>query len=982
MQNKIQFKIDELNRSLEWIAKYKPEDYEQKFLQLVEERRKLQKLQTAEEYNPAIAAYGVSQVGKSYLMNCMLQKNGEPFLIKTKEKSYKFIEEMNPKTSRTEATGVVTRFSSFSKMPITYNEQYPIIVKCLSITDIVLILSDGYYNDVHDYTPYSETDIETLGKQIYTKYSQKARLSTPIITSDSVLEMKAYFQKHINNAHTFLHTSFFNQLCIVAERIPAEDLMDVFSILWCKCECFSKLFDKMLNTLKKLQYKKFVYLPVQALLHDGINENTVMSVQCLNDLFLEKSKYYTDVYLSNSYEKVSMLTKSEICAVCAEIIVKIDDEYLTNTSQYNFCGIKDTSVQQELLSNRIKVERINNITKEVEIASEISIDLLKTNDLMDFPGARARKKELLDTLQEDTILINVLLRGKVAYLFNLYNESRMINTLLYCHHADQHDVNDLPLLLNDWIMNYVGDTMEKRQKTLECTGGISPFFYIGTKFNMDMENKPEQIENEINAINGRWQQRFEKVLYHQCFNADGSLDAQKIKVFLNWTKKGEYFNNAYILRDFKFSGEKVSKLYKDENTDRREMLISEEHYHNLRNTFCTNEHVRRFFSYPELSWDVCASINNDGAQYIIAQLNKIAPKMLDTRKEQFKSIISNSTQKITNLLEGYHISEDVDELLEGNIRKANAIFREMDFTCNSDNYYFGHLLQALQLKEATCYKIIHDLIQSPELIGKPNDFKDYEIIINSCKKAGYPIEGVVTDEEKLQCVVNTYGFSSHEEAEEFLTKKHIDIQKLFSESYKRKLNSYVIGDAVFEAWCAYIKSVEFLNEFSNEDGFDNAIMTMLVDNLILSAIALHLPDRMANAIAEYVNVVNIQTATKELLADILASIINGFVLDFGYQYLSDDTKCKTERLCKTRNIRAFNYICQELPAVCEEEALTKMFNEMSTSPKALLPSFEDNYNKWIEYMFISFLTNLDVPEYDHQANQLLSEIIENIKQAI
>ena len=129
MQNKIQFKIDELNRSLEWIAKYKPEDYEQKFLQLVEERRKLQKLQTAEEYNPAIAAYGVSQVGKSYLMNCMLQKNGEPFLIKTKEKSYKFIEEMNPKTSRTEATGVVTRFSSFSKMPITYNEQYPIIVK-------------------------------------------------------------------------------------------------------------------------------------------------------------------------------------------------------------------------------------------------------------------------------------------------------------------------------------------------------------------------------------------------------------------------------------------------------------------------------------------------------------------------------------------------------------------------------------------------------------------------------------------------------------------------------------------------------------------------------------------------------------------------------------------------------------------------------------------------------------------------------------
>ena len=66
--------IDNIDKSLRWIKKNKPSDYEQRFFQLVEERRKLKKMQTANEDNPAIAAFGVSQVGKSYLMNCMLQK--------------------------------------------------------------------------------------------------------------------------------------------------------------------------------------------------------------------------------------------------------------------------------------------------------------------------------------------------------------------------------------------------------------------------------------------------------------------------------------------------------------------------------------------------------------------------------------------------------------------------------------------------------------------------------------------------------------------------------------------------------------------------------------------------------------------------------------------------------------------------------------------------------------------------------------------
>ena len=303
----------------------------------------------------------------------------------------------------------------------------------------------------------------------------------------------------------------------------------------------------------------------------------------------------------------------------------------------------------------------------------------------------------------------------------------------------------------------------------------------------------------------------------------------------------------------------------------------------------------------------------------------------------------------------------------------------MDFTCNADNYYFGHLIQGLQLSETECYKAIHSLLQSPEINDKVNEFKDYEIIRSSCKRAGYQIEAAKSEEEKWQCLINTYGFISENEAMEFLSRRHIDLRKLFDGSYKRKLNSCIIGDAIFDLWCSRIKSVDFLNEFSNDQGFDSNIMTTLVDNLINTANMIQLRDHLAESIAEYVNVVNIHTTNESLLADILPSIINDFVMDFGFKHLSAEEIDKAKRICKSRNIAAFDYICRDSVAVFEQEDITRLFNEMSKNPQAILPSFDDNYNKWIEYMFISFIAHLDVPEFDHHANIALSRIIGEIK---
>lgn len=957
-------KIEKINEALAWIRDNRPEDYDQKFQQLVECRRTLKKIASAAENNPGIAAFGKSQVGKSYLISCLLQDNGKPFMVKTSTKAYDFVFDINPPSDEgggRESTGVVSRFSSFKRHPDLYNRDLPVLIRTFSVADVVTILADSYFNDFSDYSSIGESELKQLSKDLTDKYSAKAPIAGSPLCADDMLYIKDYFKKHINNAQAINKSVFFDRLALVIDRVPINEYASIFSTLWNNNECLTMLFNKLIETLRTFSFAKYIYLPIESVLHEGVRENTIMSVQCLRQLFIDDTQHTTDAYICEDgqfIKRASDMPKSALCAICSEVVFKIEDEFLKSTGHYDLEGIAE-DVKARLNLNGV------------------DMDMLTDNDLLDFPGARSREQEILTKLSKGNVL-DFFLRGKVAYLFNKYNENMGINILLYCHHNKDNDVTNLFHLLEEWVNNYVGHDPEERRRKLEQTK-ISPLFYIGTMFNLDMTLGVGAQDTE-SAISQRWKGRFDTVMNGQCFHRH-SVDWIK-----NWTAQGEDFKNSYVLRDYKFSGRK-SGLYAgfEETNPKREtsMIMSKEYYDRMRRTFINDPYVKQYFNDPALSWDVAASINNDGALYIIERLAEVASRMESAREKDFERILGKVSNKAYEIIKDYHISTDIDEILNTNIRKARSIFREMDFTCNSDNYYFGHLIQALQFTETESYKAIHKIMQSPEINEKVNDFKDYEIIRNSCKNSGHPITDNLKPAEKWQCVMITYGMSTREEAEDYLKRKGVEPEKLFSGTYKRKLNSCIIGDTVFQNWCDSIRSVDFLNEFTNDSGFDGTVMNYLIDDIISTAEELHINDMMADSIAGYVNVVNIHTANEYLLADILASCINDFVLDFGFKYMSDTDKENVKEKCRKFSLPAFNYIEKVLPPTFEEAELTELFNEMSTNPKALLPSFDDNYNKWMEYMFISFVAHLDIPKnYDHDANVAIASIIESIKGGI
>lgn len=949
-------KIQQIDRSLAWFKQYRPDHYNQRFLQLVECRKVLKRIADAEENNPGIAAFGKSQVGKSYLISCLLQNHGEDFMVRAGDKSYNFVFAINPPSAEgggVESTGVVSRFSSFKRNPGAYNPDLPVLVKTFSVSDIVTILADSYFNNFNNYTSLSESEIQALCNKLQEKFSSREEQSAPVISPDEILRMKDYFAKHINHAQTFNNSPFFNQLALLMSRIPVSEYAELFSHLWNKDSNMTRLFEVLLGTLSRFDYARYIYLPIEAVLHAGVKEDTIMSVQCLTTLLDDNAKYTTDAYVKrgDNYEKKAVqVPKSAICAICSEVVFKIDEEFLSSTGRYDLSGIGEDVLP-----------RINQ--------GPIEMSMLRDNDLLDFPGARSTEQENAEKISQKTVLLNCFLRGKVAYLFNKYNEDMGINVLLYCHHNKDNDVTGLYKLLEDWVNNYVGETPEERRHRMEFTK-ISPLFFIGTMFNLDMQ-LGIGAESTEQAIDQRWITRFNTVMNKQCFHRD------TVEWVRNWTHPGEDFQNSYMLRDYKFSGPK-SGLYSGFAESKKEtgMIMTEDYYQRMRKTFIENSFVRQYFADPALSWDVAASINNDGALYIMEQLSEVASRMDKAREAQFSEINEKVMARVYQIMQEYLVSEDTDVILQQNIRKANGIFREMEFSCQNHPEYFGHLIQALQLTESACFKALHKLI--PSLSAKvhgADTIRDYELIHKRCDD----FRGCADDASKMRRLMAAYHFETQEDAIAFLKSKKIDKDKLFrGEGIKRK-NSAVIAHELMELWRSNITGVRFMDMFSGSGSMDAIALTDLVTCILDTADILKLQETIEAQIADYVDVLNISGINESLIADIISTTISDFIIDFGARYLNKkqiDNACK---VAKSDDLPCMEWVGKERKEHFEDEELTGLFNDILSAAGQFTPAYVANYNSWLAFMYVAFLAHIQVPDFNRAANDKLKELLTVLK---
>lgn len=920
---------DLINQALEWADKYGKESFPRE--ELKNYRRQLKRITEALSENCSAAAYGESQVGKSYLMSSLLSSPNSPFEICNNGKKYSFIDEINPSggnNTKKESTGVVTRFTI---RPGSAKTSEYVKITNLSVVDIILMLADSYYNDVK-----IEPDKVLMHDEInarLSKMSDKWRkdvVRQNIITEDDIKDICDYLTEIIGNPAVNICKSNFCKIVSQAiSYILPEEWSNVFGLLWNNNEEINLLFNKLIAEYGKIGYMTEVYVPFDAVLR---SKGTILKIDWLDGIFGQSDinpseEQYTDVYDSEGNLVKENFSKAYLSALAAELTF--------------------------VLSPAIAEER----------------PFLKKIDLLDFPGARSRRHYgEYDELKK--VLPTILRRGKVAYLFNKYSRSLKISAVLFCHHNDQGTEATIGNSIDSWIRTNIGNTQDKRAAMLSKTNGIAPLFFVCTKFNIDLERTKVDMSNS--DLDGHWAR----------FNTIIPEIIKPAKWLDEWVTKGgifssQHFRNVYLLRDFYWSAKNGVFDGYDEKERSVEKCVHvykdyPEYFDDLKKSFLRNSFVKKHFADPEQAWNDVATVNNDGSKAIIRNLNSIAEVLDDARRDRYAQELTSIRNDVANKLNAYYEPDDPEKNNERVRKIIGDIKIGTDFKFGSNPELFGRIIDNMMVSPADLRTIAYDIIirhvEVPQSVSS---------IITIRASAGIDLND--KRENNIRKLTETYN-KDEQELKAFFSSNGISLEDVISDD-NELLSTVpsVITRHIINFWTAHMnaQAKKMGETLPHADEITFMILTLL-DKL---GVRKSISDR----ISHYYDVLD-RSIVSNAIADYAALTLNNFVSTAGRGYMSD-----ADISYVTKKSAACNLEIDLSPAssgsdvrrqpllevlAALDQSGTEINNRAIDFTTLQKLPFWSSYRRWQNYITIGLLYTSEISQTDPVANKAIKNIIE------
>lgn len=924
--------ISIIEESIEWADRYGKDSFPRNNLK--KSRRRLKYIIEALKGNCSAAAYGESQVGKSYLMSSLLSSADATFKIKCGDRSYSFIDAINPSggnNTKSESTGVVTRFTIRKD-----DEQMKdfVRVKNLSVVDIILILADSYYQDV-------KINIKDalLHDQINERLKQKSEIwadktqKQSVITEDDIKDIMDYLYEVIGQKAANLYNSDFGKVISESiQYIPYNQWVSVFGLIWNENPDLNDFFNTIVNEFRKIDFRTEIYIPFDAVLRE---KGTLLKIEWLDyvcgmNVDTGKDELYTDIYSSDGRIIAKDFKKAYLSALIEEL----------------------TFVLPEEIANDRK--------------------FLKKLDLLDFPGARSREEFCSDSIK--SVLPTMLRRGKVAYLFNKYSRSLKISAVLFCHHNDQKTEPSIGSTINDWIKHNIGDTPEKRAENVRNTNGIAPLFMICTKFNIDLERRKIDNKGNDSALDEHWT-RFDKTIPEIISSSD-------CKWFDDWVSVGgiyssKYFQNLYLLRDFYWSAKNgVFDGYSEKSGTKEKSVHIDadypDYFTRLKASFLKHPFVHKHFVNPESSWNAVATINNDGSKTIIRSLDEIAQVLEEAKRKQYRNELLKIRKEISDVLEANHQSKDKEENNRKLTRIVGDIKLAVDMEIGEKPELFGRIIDKLMVSSSDIRAIVYDILVRH--MEQPEDTNPIKTIRALC--------GIdVNDDEKVNIDKLCRQYNKDEdELESFFKQKGLSLQDIISD--KTELTATipdVITKHIIRYWNEYIneQTKEISDILPHSEEFAQMLMTLLEK--------LGVRRDIIGRINEYYNKFDRESEVPNVIADYASLTLNNFTSTAGRRYMTDaDISVVEEKAAACQmNIdlspEASSTLIRPRPLLDVLAALDKIGEEIKNPLIRIevlksLP-FWDSYQRWQNFMTIGFLCAGDISKVDPVANAKIESLI-------
>ena len=450
-------------------------------------RNQSRKLARAARRRMCVGVFGPSQAGKSYLVSILASRDGRPMQAQFGDKSYDFLREINPPGNR-ESTGLVTRFGLGLSAG---DKDFPVRVRLLTQTDIVKILGNSFLLDFdHQKAAFERPDGGAIRKRLAELRLKAAPAPQGDLDADDVLDVIEYFDTFFAGVTTELRTDFWREAIELAPRLTGRDRARLWSVLWYDFQPFTDLYLTLYDGLQKLSFAPEALLGMDALIP---REKSIVDVLTLDRLGAdaEDTLQVRPKQGDGRAAADAELPRSLICALTAELSVAI---------------------------------------------AEKPWDFFDHTDLLDFPGARSRLKlaNLADVAKAKGVaeganpLRELLLRGKVAYLFQRYSAERELSAILLCIPDGNQEVRDLSDMMTAWIDQTIGATPADRTKQKNA------LFLVLTKMDREFEQKAGETEESRKL---RWSARLNNSLINN-FRGEWPV---------NWD--GQPFDNTFWLRN-------------------------------------------------------------------------------------------------------------------------------------------------------------------------------------------------------------------------------------------------------------------------------------------------------------------------------------------------------------------------------------------------------------------------------------------------
>ena len=582
--------------------------------------RRAERLSKSAKTKMSVSVFGPSQAGKSFLVSVLARpKDGRLVAdFQGPGGTLDYISQINP-AGDGESTGLVTRFT-MSKDPTP--EGFPVQLNLLTEADIVRTIINSFFEDGDQSEPQPDSDSLKAHFQVHS--GKASGPEAPGMSFEEVFEIAEYVEQTFGKvAYAAGLKGFWDEAAYLAPRMSIPDRGEFLSVLWGGYQELTDLYVKLATALTTVDHAEVIYAGLDSL---QPRDTSIIDVNTLQGLFGPMDQDLLKVQTASG--KVTSMNRAVMCALAAELVFPMQEQ-----------------------------------------PSDFFVD----TDLLDFPGARNRfELPLAKTLENpEEAVTNMLLRGKVAYLFDRYVANQEITSMLLCVPDSNMETLSLPGLVENWIGMTHGVTPAERANS-DCI-----LFFVMTKFDKHLGDS---------ASGGDSSERFERRM-------DASLLKGFGKVSDSWVHKwtpSEPFKNCYWLRNPNYFVEGLIN-YNEDETEREIRPEKVDRVKELRSGCLETPAVRSHFKEPERAWDAALTLNDGGVGYLTEELTRVCKP--ESKLRQISNQIETLASTILAELSGFHISDDIEKRIEEQRLKSAELIDRLELTLQS--HRFASLLGAL-----------------------------------------------------------------------------------------------------------------------------------------------------------------------------------------------------------------------------------------------------------------------------------------------